>query len=1554
MTTHLLSETTENRLSRLKAILQEDLTSGAFEKLTAALLGELLGVTIAVAKSGFQHGGDAGPSGRQGRRFRIETKRYGDTTSLSDRELLGEIDHAVKNDPAIEAWFLTATRSVPEQLEQDLLWKSDALGLPIAVIDWKSDGFPALAALCTSAPHVIKTMVSKKAGDLAQSLASEGEDALSSLRRDLESWNLGFERLRALSLERLTTVWTKPTTSMAALGQDAAGGHHPGTIRRQRPFAALSAWWSGREMVDAPAAVVGWEGVGKTWAALDWLTDRQAEMPIVLVVPSSAVAEIASVSLPAVKRFVGERLYELTEARDAKHWQMRFDRLLQRPLDEGPVLTFLFDGMNQEPLVPWHDLIRIFQGTVFSGRVRLILTTRHLHFTDKLSSLRGLITAPEVIAVDPYDDGELDQRLKAEGLSRDDLHEDLVPLARTPRLFNLVVRFRDRLVDAGQVTVHRLLWEYGRDTLGVRAGKSFSEEAWHDWLQEVARRYLDGTRNYNLRELGQTVGRADLTPTDAFRRLSDIVDAQFATSRTAPRIEFTPTLVTHALAAALLTDIDDVRAHDHAAVERRLVEWLDPIQGLDEKAEILRAAVSILLERDAEPPSAIISSFVFEWLHSQNIPDEHRSELVHIAAPLCDALLDTIGRTGDGTRTSARLWAVNALRSVPRTDMNTLTKVVDRAIRWLRVVSRDVDPPNGRHVDSERARATRLLTRIGSDADGARTVLGAHLVFVERHSDAAAATIPSLLEGFPLAMAVPVFEAAALAMAIRGREDYWDALQWLCLLNDVDFNATAGALRRRSAEIAALTPEVGIHPELPLRMAALLLWLSGNEDDEAAAARLNPPLDQELSYERDYVANPAESWFMLERRHAEQVLSDKAIALHRRIDRTKRFFSDPNFFPPADFCKEIREHAAGFDVSALDTSRSYTIENHAFRALAPVLARCAPDALAHLLRRKMAGFASRPAEQRYATAVHAPEQLLLVNEECAAAARVLRVNHLKHDENNELLAATRLLVLEIQDLAAPDQIIAIIDTDLKDLLEDLANVLKPLSSEEADSLIRYYAAGTMKQISDLVRLLSESATDLNQEAWQWLASLARVEGFKYRGAVFKMLNATDPQRFGRALSDAGWKWQPDEDMWCNHYGSLALIAGTSGLPFEQSISSIAPWLLLRAVVVRGGSAADAHLAAELFGAILGIPVAEAPDLGSDISVNSEQRMIDPFSFSITIRPEGEDDPFAALRLAAMDPEKLHEVRQRAVDTAVSRINAARTSGASLYLHNVDASDFVPIIKYESAAITSWLEGAESVTADFKRRVWLAEGVYLALCEALLSWSTDQAKTLWNGLRKALVTRYLGKARVDETINMLFRSSSVPEVLREELLSLTRTNTDQGLLELAIAASTNGAWAWLDQVIATDLASGVVWREQRAGKLAGFTTGNDLPVSGAWPEGQAEDLRTSRQRETAHWRHKEACARHWWNVYWHEASDVDAYAAWVLFLETADRRAYKWMAFKEGVLDRAATTTQRRLAHFRLNEGKLKLVMGKQEKQLDQQFLGRKIIEGTGPWGKESD
>jgi hypothetical protein len=201
---------------KLKYELQAEQRSSKLEHLAAALLSRLLAVPISVSKSGFQHGGDAGPAGRQGRRFRLECKKYSDSTSLSDRELLGELDHALARDPALEGWFLIATRNVPEQLVQDLVQKGERIGVPIVIIDWKDHDLAPLAALCAFAPDLVESMYSPAAGALASALEPAATDAITSLRGQLQSWCLGFATLRVQSHAKLNAIWNEPRTSALA------------------------------------------------------------------------------------------------------------------------------------------------------------------------------------------------------------------------------------------------------------------------------------------------------------------------------------------------------------------------------------------------------------------------------------------------------------------------------------------------------------------------------------------------------------------------------------------------------------------------------------------------------------------------------------------------------------------------------------------------------------------------------------------------------------------------------------------------------------------------------------------------------------------------------------------------------------------------------------------------------------------------------------------------------------------------------------------------------------------------------------------------------------------------------------------------------------------------------------------------------------------------------------------------------------------------------------------------------------------------------------------
>jgi hypothetical protein len=173
---------------------------------------------------------------------------------VSDRELLGEIDHALARDEALEAWILIATRSVPEQLAQDLVQKGERLGVPVLIIDWKDHELAPLAALCASDPDRVEAEFSKAAADEARALQPATGDAISALRRNLQVWCLGFESLRLQSHRKLEEIWTSQRTSNAALGQDAAGGAQPKKVRRQAVHSALDDWWSGAARDDAPVA----------------------------------------------------------------------------------------------------------------------------------------------------------------------------------------------------------------------------------------------------------------------------------------------------------------------------------------------------------------------------------------------------------------------------------------------------------------------------------------------------------------------------------------------------------------------------------------------------------------------------------------------------------------------------------------------------------------------------------------------------------------------------------------------------------------------------------------------------------------------------------------------------------------------------------------------------------------------------------------------------------------------------------------------------------------------------------------------------------------------------------------------------------------------------------------------------------------------------------------------------------------------------------------------------------------------------------------------------
>ena len=256
-------------------------------------------------------------------------------------------------------------------------------------------------------------------------------------------------------------------------------------------------------------------------------------------------------------------------------------------------------------------------------------------------------------------------------------------------------------------------------------------------------------------------------------------------------------------------------------------------------------------------------------------------------------------------------------------------------------------------------------------------------------------------------------------------------------------------------------------------------------------------------------------------------------------------------------------------------------EDWFFEELEPVLARCAPNALASLVRRKLQSFASLPPECRYPIAIHALKHLILARGPNASAAKALRLSARESDENNEAIAASNLLKIEL--LSLPDvqsQFDSLITADLKFIPADFTEILRMPAPEDVDVLIVRYGTRPDKKRHDLIVLLSIHPIAFSDNAWCWLTALAIQIDHELRGLLFKMLTLADAPRFGRLLAASNWAWAPQADELVNDYGTAALIEAEAAVPFDQLAPRLAPWRLLEAARVRGSDPAEVRLAAE--------------------------------------------------------------------------------------------------------------------------------------------------------------------------------------------------------------------------------------------------------------------------------------------------------------------------------------------------------------------------------------
>lgn len=1146
-----------------------------FEGFVRDCLEEALGMRFRLMKSGHQHGADVVRFAANGLHVAVEGKRYG-ATSLGLDQLEAKLGDAARSHPALDLWVLATTKPISGGDEASLKAKGDESGVAVALLDARdSPGAPsALATLCALAP---------RSCELHNVLDAEAAHYIAAVRDDpgFDTWaestlepfksrDVGFAAARAACRSWLEAAFADRRSAKARLqchGDIGAAG--AGVVRRTGSFAALDQWWGAGAAT--PLALIGQEGVGKTWAVFDWLRTRWSQdpesLPVTLVIPARDVAGESGPEL--IARVIADRI----GIRSSDFWERRLE-LWNQDRDRAPKILVIIDGLNQKPdFLAWSRLAQPLLANEWRDQVGILLTCRTGFWNHDLKGLVDLTPAPASFEVTPFDDAEVDTYLRERNLSIDDFGPEFRGLLRIPRYCQLAVERRAALEASGDITVERLIyedWKHRHSLYG--AGLAPTDAEFLRYIAEQGQRMRSAlpvggevsvTRRTIVDDLSRISGRDE---GQLQTSLSEIVDSTWIESVPGANSEFRlkQDMSVFALGLALLGEL-----RGQSDKRERLASFLEPMRGADLGVAILRAAFSVALLEDADNDLATL--LLNEWFTAQNFSNAEARTLERLMPHRPALFLDYAEQVWLGPRYGVHdeTWFIPAFAEAAHWQ-GFGAALKTRLGQWLGLYW--VEPLRVRHNDArdsaEAAERTagveaRATAWIAASASTSWASLPLRFVALDEEDylqdwPKLASRAVAILSFLPRAAFPDLYAGWAVSRAIRGADRNQDAMGWVLRENPVDGTASVAMIERLASELLALDCAVG-DTAADLLVGALAL--------PAVADRLGRVLDAPRSFrERTRLAaDGTVCWDTARDRERDLSAYGPLLDLAWRPEVGLR---------PQDRAALIAA-AEKLDVNELFSGeRSRTEADFNLEQGRGALARWAPEELARLVRRAfltadkrrwpvpkpepvrswLPKWASaviarfRPPvpsteepsrDEAFGLALALPAYLPLLDR--AALGSVRNLAHKKREAmfGEKADQWLNLQMARLWNLPAAEQIELFRgDPDGPQFFEDHHHVLAPLSASDINSLT---ADLTGPNGAGWLGYITNAKRDGFPEGFQPLVDAVSSADPRTRARALFMLRQTKDQAILHGLAASSWRWTPDMDRGESAQGSLALV-----------------------------------------------------------------------------------------------------------------------------------------------------------------------------------------------------------------------------------------------------------------------------------------------------------------------------------------------------------------------------------------------------------------------------
>lgn len=825
--------------------------AGGFEGLMRDCLEALTGQRYRLAKSGVQGGSDVRSTNHLS--IGLEAKRYGQATTLSTDALRAKVADAAAQAHPVDVWILAATREIAIQDIEALKAQGEHEGIAVEIFDWPEgpNSLPRLAVLCAAARNATVQHLGLSQ-DLDEALAVvEGHpsyvDFEGELRRSLLAPEIGYRAATAVLTTWMLDAQRSEAAARARLGEfNDLLASNTKLAPRPQVHQLIHDWW---QAPSGPAALIGGEGHGKTWAALSWWDELAAsneDAPLTLFLSARKLDG------DTIEDVIAHQLASITQTRDAAFWLKRM-RQWSKGDHEKPLILLIVDGLDQNWLkTDWSDFLQPLFDPQWRGLFTALMTCWPDHWR-RLHDFADLAPRPVQITVPQFTRAELDALLALHGKAAGDFAESVLELMLVPRLSLLAIARQAELAASGDITPERLAYEDWKDRVRRRPQRAgLTDAEFRSFVTSLAAdlQHTIDTATVSRRDLLERMGDTSGLSADSLGgAIGELIAGRWLTATGKPnQFRIDAKLAPFALGLALSSLLSE--AADKDSAQATVAEYLHPFKAQSLGVAILRATTTALLV-DPRSSKHARSAAIEAWIDEQNFGRSDFEALWRLVG-LDPTLFCDIAE---------HMWLLKPARSFTDEVMmkglanafqyeEVAKELIIRAKRWLAYVELDPDlkraparlDPDGVRSDLNKRRSTQNLEtwrKTASVADWptlyeagegnhsalSRRTLGV-LSYIERARFIDAIIAWALSRGV---MQAPL-ELTELAWVLRLAEDYADtsgAISEAVLRLDAtgDKSAQRGARWLREAlgdEANAAIASKGPKDDLPASVAASL------------------------------------------------------------------------------------------------------------------------------------------------------------------------------------------------------------------------------------------------------------------------------------------------------------------------------------------------------------------------------------------------------------------------------------------------------------------------------------------------------------------------------------------------------------------------------------------------------------------------------------------------------------------------------------------------------------------------------------------------------------